>query len=62
MPPVITIPAEDRCRCGHARAYHDSCSLCYCPWFLDERLPASAAVMKEWKAAGRDRKLREEGR
>jgi hypothetical protein len=58
---IATPPAtpEDKCRCGHERAWHDSCSRCWCPFFLDSRIPAPQLVLKEWRALGAERKAKE---
>lgn len=38
---------NDVCRCGHVRAFHDTCSRCVCPWFIADDNPGA---VKRWKA------------
>lgn len=45
------------CRCGHEREWHDSCSKCYCPYFLDPDAPA--ALVRKWDRARAARKKAE---
>lgn len=49
---------DDVCRCGHERAWHDSCSKCSCPWFLD---PTNASAVKRWNRDKRARERQEKG-
>jgi hypothetical protein len=49
---------DEPCRCGHERKWHDSCSKCLCPFFLDPgRVPAD--VLRLWKRERKVRQLRE---
>lgn len=48
---------EERCKCGHERKWHNACSKCPCPFFLAGSHPP--AVVREWKAAGRERRKAE---
>ena len=50
---------KEKCRCGHEREWHNSCSRCFCPWFLPLGERAPRAVLDQWKAEGRARKERE---
>jgi len=44
------------CRCGHGREWHDSCSKCFCPFFLPTSVK-DRAIVKAWRE---DRAKREQ--
>lgn len=50
---------EEKCRCGHERKWHDSCSRCYCQMFFNGSM--SSQDGKIWKAAMKLREVKEKG-
>lgn len=48
---------KDICRCTHEREWHNSCSRCRCPFFLDDK--ATAADRKLWRNEFKVREIRE---
>jgi hypothetical protein len=49
----------EKCRCRHAREWHDSCSKCACPWFI---APDNEGALARWTADRRDRRHAEQAR
>lgn len=56
---AIKASAKDKCRCGHEREWHNSCSRCFCPWFLAAGDTAARAVLHAWRAEAKARELKE---
>ncbi|HLA15268.1 MAG TPA: hypothetical protein VJZ72_00080 [Candidatus Limnocylindrales bacterium] len=48
---------NEKCRCGHERAWHDACSRCPCPFFLVKGAPS--AIVRRWRRERAIRELRE---
>lgn len=49
----------NECRCGHGREWHDPCSQCFCPFFLD---PENEGPVKRWEREKRGRERREKAK
>jgi Zn-finger protein len=46
------------CRCGHGKEWHDSCSKCFCPFYLPKSTK-NAALARAWLRGRADREARE---
>lgn len=49
--------SRDVCHCTHERAWHNACSKCLCPFFVEQG--AKGDALKLWKIEHKVREVRE---
>jgi len=57
-PEALARRAAEVCRCGHERAFHNSCSKCWCSFFLPQS-ERDKALIKAWTAERKARQTQE---